>query len=190
MNTFIKIIILLSFSLSCIACSLDYGNNEIDESSSPDFIFYNNTFYRVENNILRVKVEADTLEQYVDKEMLYGKNVSFSVFNSDKEKEINGFCNYLRANTEIEEYQFYENVQLQSYEQNIEIFCTSLRWNNKAEIISTEKNQPVTLIFGGLDSASTDSSKTTVEAQGFRLSISDVSYSLSGPIKGSLEDNQ
>lgn len=190
MNKIFKTILLLSVSLSCIACSLDYGTNEINESSSPDFIFYNNTFYRVENNIPRVKVEAALLEQYVDEEMLYGKNVSFSVFNSNKEKEIIGFCNYLRANTEIEEYQFYENVQLQSYQQNIEIFSNSLRWNNKAEIISTEKNQPVTLIFGGLESSSTDSTKTIVEATGFRLSISDVSYSLSGPIKGSMEDIQ
>ncbi len=189
-NTFVLVIPLLLL----ISCSLDYFEQEDSESTSPEFVFFDTTFNRIENNKLSLVMDVAQVEQYSEGGLMFAKQPNFTLYDSNEKVSAIGFCDTLSANTERDEYTFYGNVSIISYENDARIEAENLRWNGDMEMFSGAIGESVLIFVGGNNVGESgvineNSTELIVEGQGFSASGVDFSYSFSGPVSGSIIEN-
>ncbi len=177
----------------CSSCSLDYFEHNDASSSSPEFVFFDAVFTRTENNAPNIRMSVSQLEQYSDGGYTFAKQPDFTLFDSDEVASIIGYCDLLSANTDTDEYVFYGDVSLISYEHDAKVEAGNLRWRGNDEVFQAAPDETVTISIGGLDSkqgdASGNSTELFIEGTGFSASGVDFSYSFSGPVRGSIVEN-
>ncbi len=180
-------------SLFC-ACSLDYFEQKDVTSTSPEFVFNDATFTRTENDVSTIRVTLEELEQYSDGGYSFVQSPSFTLFDSEGNSTVVGYCDLLSSDTEKDEYTLYGNVSIVSYEHDATIKANNLRWIGEDEVFIGTRDEKVFVSVGnqgGDGSSSTSNEKTELEVAGLGFSASsvDFSYSFAGPVSGSIIEN-
>ncbi len=175
-------------------CSLDYGTRSDDESAAPEFIFSNVRMLSIEEGKVDSEIQASKMEQYRTIDAVFAQDVNFRVYNDEGKIDIEGQCGLLSADNDNDLYILSNNVSVTSYEQDLRIESTTLRWNNKTEQLTNGKDEPVTII-NGLKNRKAEYAHPEKETEnsltmtGFGLAASGVTrtYSISQGISGSIE---
>ena len=179
------IFLIITICLVLFSCSLDYGSNNIEDSSAPELIFYNTELARYENGLLSTVLKAKELEQYSKDDAMYGKELEFFLLDKNGNKTITGSSMLLSADTKKELYYLYDKVLVTSYEQDIQIEADNLRWDNKTEQLISSKDSKIKLSFGYF-SSNEPNTKMNVEGFNFSASGVDDSYVFNGNVEGTI----
>ena len=166
--------VFLIFSLSC---SLKYDETVNAEETNPEFVFTQAKMIRYKNDRESVKVFADSIEQYKDSDITYGKNVSFTTFDDEQQVETEGSCGYLYADSEKEIYELYDGIKLYNKVQNTNFFANMLKWNGKTEQLTGGKR----------DTARIEKDGTVIYGTGFSASGVSKTFNFSGTVSGEIE---
>ena len=172
--SFLILFILCFFSFSC---SLKYDQSVNAEETNPEFVFTHAKMIRYKKGEESVKVYADSIEQYKDSDITYGKNVSFTTYDESQQVETEGSCGYLYADTEKEIYELYDGIKLFNKAQNTNFFANMLRWNGNTE----------QLTGGKLDTARIEKDGTVIYGTGFSASGVSKTFNFSGTVSGEIE---
>ena len=167
-----QVFMLLNFS-----CSLKYSENVNAEETNPEFVFTHAKMVRYKEGDESVVVHADSIEQYKDSDITYGKNVSFTTYDEEGKVETEGSCGYLYADTEEEVYQLFDGIKLFNKDQNTNFFANMLKWNGKTEQLTGGKR----------DTARIEKDGTVIYGTGFSASGVSKTYSFSGTVSGEIE---
>ena len=159
------------------SCSLNYDQGTNTESSVPEFTFNNATFNRYENDKLTMELKALKLEQYKDDGATYGQNVNFTTWNKNQEKETEGSCGLLNANTKDDIYTLFNDIIIKSYEQNMEIYAQNLKFNAKTEQLTS----------GASDKIQIKRDDINIEGRGFSASGVSRSFAFTESVNGTIE---
>ena len=170
-------LIISAFLIFCISCSLKYDQTVNAEETNPEFVFTHAKMIRYKNSEESVKVFADSIEQYKDSDITYGKNVSFTTYDDEQKVETEGSCGFLYADSEKEIYELYDGIKLYNKAQNTNFFANMLKWNGKTEQLTGGKR----------DSARIEKDGTVIYGTGFSASGVSKTYSFSGTVSGEIE---
>ncbi len=177
----------------CSACSLDYFEQGATQSESPEFVFFDANFIRTENNSVSIRMDVEQVEQYDEGGLTFASRPSFTLYDSNEGISVIGFCDILSADTAKEEYAFFGNVSITSYEHDTRVDAESLRWSGSTELFSGAKNEQVSITVGNSLSEPSNinerGTKLHVTGEGFSASALDFSYSFTGPVSGSIIEN-
>ncbi len=192
---FFALIIPVFAVFSVFSCSINY-NTAIasDTSETPEFVFYKTELTRVEKGDVSVRMTADTLEQYTEENVLYGTNLTFSVFNNDKEKSAAGSSDLFMVNSDTEKYYLLNNAVITSYDQDMQIRSDSIMWDGQTEQLVTSDDLPVRIASGGFSnpkggtSSPENASQTLVDITGNTFSVDGTSNSFvfGGSVSGTI----
>ena len=170
-------LLMSAFLIFCISCSLKYDQTVNAEETNPEFVFTHAKMIRYKNSEESVKVFADSIEQYKDSDITYGKNVSFTTYDDEQKVETEGSCGFLYADSEKEIYELYDGIKLYNKAQNTNFFANMLKWNGKTEQLTGGKR----------DSARIEKDGTVIYGTGFSASGVSKTYSFSGTVSGEIE---
>ena len=170
-------LLISAFLIFCISCSLKYDQTVNAEETNPEFVFTHAKMIRYKNSEESVKVFADSIEQYKDSDITYGKNVSFTTYDDEQKVETEGSCGFLYADSEKEIYELYDGIKLYNKAQNTNFFANMLKWNGKTEQLTGGKR----------DSARIEKDGTVIYGTGFSASGVSKTYSFSGTVSGEIE---
>ena len=172
-----SIVFLIAAVFSITSCSLKYDEVVNAEETNPEFIFTHAKLVRYENAEETAVIQADSIEQYKDSSVTYGKNVRFTTYGKNHKLETEGSCGYLYADTDLELYELYDGIKLFSSVQNTNFFADMLRWNGKTE----------QLTGGRKDTARIEKEGTVMYGTGFSASGVSKTFSFSGTVSGEIE---
>ncbi len=190
----VKIVLrlLVISSLFCVtfsSCSLDYFSTESEDSESPEFIFHDAYFNRVENNNVTVMLTGSKIEQYNDGELTYVQNPAFELYDDKQQLSVEGVCDLVSVNVDTEVYSFYRNIELFSHENNAKITAQNLRWLGKEELFSSGKDEEVSVEIETEGKQENQKTKLFIRGKDFSASGFDFSYSFEGPVRGEIIEN-
>ena len=86
--SFFTSLIIFSFLILFLGCSLDYSNDTQEKIKAPEFTFENLTLTKIEKGKKKAEIKADILEQYHKLDSSFAKNVNFKLFNDNKLIEV------------------------------------------------------------------------------------------------------
>ena len=161
----------------CFSCSLKYDEATNAEETNPEFVFTHAKMIRYKKGEESVKVYADSIEQYKDSDITYGKNVSFTTYDDEQKVETEGSCGYLYADSEKEVYELYDGIKLYNKAQNTNFFANMLKWNGKSEQLTGGKH----------DTAKIEKDGTVIYGTGFSASGVSKTFSFTGTVSGEIE---
>ena len=165
------------------SCSLNYDTENQLTSQSPEFVFTNPKYFRINEGKLNMEITASTIEQYASDETMYAKNITFELFNDDGEKSAEGKGNLLSANLETGLYYLFDNIIIKNFEKNITITASSIKWNDESEQLTTEINNPSeSQVF----ITSEGDTKFSIQGYGFSGSGFDHSFTFTGEVSGEI----
>jgi hypothetical protein len=156
---------ILLFPMLLFSCSIDYSIPSVSESDKPEFIFKNASFSRTEGGRVKAVVYADEIELYRSEDCMYGSGISFVVYNADGNLSVAGSCGLFSADTSKEQYYFYDEVNLTSYEQDMRVEADNINWNGKTEQLVSAGVAPVRIYSGGFSGSSSGSGTSSVTAE-------------------------
>ena len=169
------------------SCSLNYDTENHLTSQSPEFVFTNPKYFRINEGKLNMEISASTIEQYASEDTMYAKNINFELFNNNGEKSAEGKGNLLSANLETGLYYLFDNIIIKNFEKNITITASSIKWNDESEQLTTEINNPSeSQIFITSD----DDPKFKIQGYGFSGSGFDHSFTFTGEVSGEITTNK
>lgn len=169
------------------SCSLNYNSENHLTSQSPEFVFTNPKYFRINEGKLNMEITASTIEQYASDETMYAKNINFELFNNNGEKSAEGKGNLLSANLETGLYYLFDNIIIKNFEKNITITASSIKWNDESEQLTTEINNPSeSQVFITSD----DDPKFKIQGYGFSGSGFDHSFTFTGEVSGEITTNK
>lgn len=181
-----------------MSCSLDYSQNNPDQSSAPEFVFNDLTITKTENGIITAEVKGESLEQYREEDASYAKNISFKLFENNKLIKLEGNCGLLSVDNKKDVYSLFDQVNITSYEQNMIIQANCLKWNNQSEQLTSSLYDEVTITnnIPSRDSAKHSKSKNstssdmTISGKGFAASGVTQTYSFSNTTLGQTKSTE
>ena len=88
--SFFTSLIIFSFLILFLGCSLDYSNDTQEKIKAPEFTFENLTLTKIEKGKKKAEIKADILEQYHKLDSSFAKNVNFKLFNDNNLIEVEG----------------------------------------------------------------------------------------------------
>ena len=179
-------------SLLCVifpSCSLDYFSTETENSESPEFIFHNAHFSRIENNKLTIMLTGSKIEQYSDGELTYVQSPAFELYDDKQQLSVEGVCDLVSVNVDTEVYSFYRNIELISHENNAKIRAQNLRWLGKEELFSAGNDEEVTIEIETIGEQEDQKTTLFINGKNFSASGVDFSYSFEGPVQGEIIEN-
>lgn len=170
--------LLAMLMLSFFSCTpLDYSISQAENAGSPEFVFTDATFTRIENRKAILTLEAEAIEQYVSDSTMYGKGLSFKAFNDDGSVSVQGSCTLFSGNTDTGEYYFLDNVELESFTHEMVLSSDDVFWNNRTSQLVSSQSAPVSVIKKG-------SSEVSITGKFFSASGFSSSYVFNGPVSG------
>ncbi|MCM1320839.1 MAG: LPS export ABC transporter periplasmic protein LptC [Bacteroides sp.] len=187
-------------SLLLLSCSLKYDSDTDDAEGAPELIFSNVSITRLEDSAVSVKMESRQMEQYRGENAVYAKDISFSLFNKNNEIILEGKCGMLSADNDAEVYGLFSDVEICNYEQNMKISAQNIKWNNKTEQLTSEKNDIVCIAGGQISPTepsrdggkyakpqSSSNTKLDIRGTGFSASGVSMSYQFEQLLEGTIE---
>lgn len=173
------LIILTPVLLSVFSCSVDYTVAQAENSGSPEFVFSDATFTRIEDRKNILTLHADTIEQYVSDSTMYGTGLSFKAYKDDGAISVEGACSLFSGNTDKGEYYFLGDVALQSYTHNMYLNSDNVFWNNRTSQLVSSKDAPVIVRKNG-------DSEVSITGEQFSASGFSSSFVFKGPVSGTI----
>ena len=171
--------------LTCFSCSIDYSIPEAGESSKPEFMFRDVSFSRIEGKQEKVVLFADSIELYKGEDCMYGNNLSFVVYDDEGGVSVSGSCGLFSADTDKEEYVFYDEVNITSYEQDLRVEADNLRWNGKTEQLVSAGISPVRIFSGGFGNSDSSVSAELI-GKGFSADGQGYVYRFADGVSGTI----
>ena len=187
--------LLVAFSLSLLSCSLSYQSEEPDVSHVPELVFSEARFASYEAGKMNLVLEAAALEQYQDDGNLYGYQVHFTSYNQEGVAAAEGFSRLLSANTKEEQYTLLGGVEITSFEENMTLKSSGIRWDGNTEQLVTGDGETLELQkTGGAETASAGSSQEAagstsrieITGTGFSASGATRTFQFTGPVSGTM----
>ena len=121
---------------------------------------------------------------------MYGSGISFVVYNADGALSVAGSCGLFSSDTSKEQYYFYDEVNLTSYEQDMRVEADNINWNGKTEQLVSAGVAPVRIYSGGFSGSGSGSSGSSVTAEltgmGFSADGSSLEYQFAEGVSGTL----
>ncbi|MBQ0167581.1 MAG: hypothetical protein KBT02_10795 [Treponema sp.] len=167
-------------ALSLSSCYLDYSVRQAENAGSPEFVFTDATFTRIEDRKTILTLDADAIEQYESDSTMYGKGLSFRAFNDDGTVSVEGTCRLFSGNTDEGEYYFLDDVEIESYTHDMFLKSEDVFWNNRTNQLVSSESAPVHIIKHG-------NSQVTITGEQFSASGFSSSYVFNGPVSGTIE---
>ena len=164
--------ILILFS----SCTLKYEQAQNAEDSNPEFIYSGVRLHKYEDNNEVVSVEAETLEQYKNSSITYGKEIYFKTFDKENELQTEGSCGYISADTKNNKYELFDDIKIYSKSENANFYADVLKWNGNNEQLTT----------GRLDNVKIEKDDTVLYGTGFSASGISHDFSFSGTVSGQI----
>ena len=137
----------VSIAFYCSACSLNYGTASKTEASFPEFIFENARFERISDNTITVQMQAKTIERYKRSATVYAKDIHFTTYDTDNQKETEGTCHLLEASPQDNTYTFFDAIDLYNYKQKLRILTDCLYWNTDTEQVTGASGDGITIQY-------------------------------------------
>ena len=160
-----------------ISCTLKYDQTVNAEETNPEFVFKHAKMIRYKNAEESTVVRAESIEQYKNSDVTYGKNVSFTTFDDEGKIETEGSCGYLYADTKTEVYEMFDGIKIQNNNQNTNFSANMLKWNGKTEQLTGGKR----------DTAKIEKDGTVIYGTGFSASGVSKTFSFSGTVSGEID---
>ncbi len=183
----------ICFIILLSSCSLDYFEQDDLTSTSPEFVFFDAEFTRVENKKKSITMNVGQLEQYSENGLSFALNPSFTLYDSDENTSVLGSCDLLAVDTKNNEYTFLGNVSIVSHEHNAIIEAENLRWLGDDELFLGALNETVSISIGKStlenDSNTANETEMIIEGTGFSAKGIDFSYAFEGPVTGRIIEN-
>ena len=183
---FLAVLLALSFFLCLASCSIDYTMPTIGESDKPEFIFKDASFSRMEGGMEKAVLYAGRIELYRSEDCMYGKDLSFVVYDSDGSVSVTGSCGLLSADTANEDYVFYDDVNITSYSQNLRVEADNVSWNGKTEQLVSAGVSPVRIYSGGFSGKNTSSITAELTGMGFSADGRNFEYIFAEGVSGTI----
>lgn len=171
---------------SLSSCSIDYTVPSVAESSKPEFIFKDASFARTEDGTVKAVLYAGEIELYRSEDSMYGKDLSFVVYDSDGLLSVAGSCGLMSADTAHEEYVFYDDVSITSYEQNMRVEADNVSWSGKTGQLVSSGVAPVRVFSGGFSNSKTSSISAELTGMGFSADGERMDYVFSEGVSGTI----
>ena len=175
--SFFTSLIIFSFLILFLGCSLDYSNDTQEKIKAPEFTFENLTLTKIEKGKKKAEIKADILEQYHKLDSSFAKNVNFKLFNDNNLIEVEGSSELLSVNNKSQVYTMFNYASITSYEQNMNIEAKNLKWNNKTEQLTSSAEDIVTIsnlsevpTSGYVKPKSENKSQIEIQGKGFSAS--------------------
>lgn len=165
--------------LSAFSCSLDYSVSQAENAGSPEFVFSDAEFTRIEDRKSILTLHADTIEQYVSDSTMYGNDLTFKAFKDDGSISVQGSCDLFSGNTDTGEYYFLDNVELESFTHNMFLKSEDVFWNNRTNQLVSSRDTPVIV-------KKTGDSEINITGEQFSASGFSSSYRFAGPVSGTI----
>lgn len=189
----VRALLVFAFAAFLCSCSIDYSIPSVSESDKPEFIFKNASFSRTESGKVKAVVYADEIELYRSEDCMYGSGISFVVYNADGGLSVAGSCGLFSADTSKEQYYFYDEVNLTSYEQDMRVEADNINWNGKTEQLVSAGVAPVRIYSGGFSGPGSGSGGSSVTAEltgmGFSADGASLEYQFAEGVSGTLYTN-
>ncbi len=160
------------------SCSIKYENEVSASESNPELTFTNATFYRYENNQLKIQLTSSLIEQYKS-DLSFAQDAVFSSWDKDGQLDTSGSCKILSMDTRKEVYTFLNDIQIESQSNAITLTADALRWNGKTEQLTSNRDTPVFISKDDM----------TISGLGFSASAVSKSYSFASQISGEIFTN-
>lgn len=173
-------IFFLSMLFSVSSCSLDYSVAQAENNGSPEFVFSDATYTRIEDQRKTITLEADVIEQYISDNTMYGRNLSFQAFDKNGDISVKGSCSLFSGNADRGEYYFLDDVELESFEHSLFLKADNVYWNDTTDQLISSSNAPVTIRKGG-------DAEVFITGNEFSASSFSNSFKFSGPVSGTIE---
>ena len=142
----------LAFSFGLLgSCSLEYEEEANPESTTPEFVFNEANFTRVEKNSTKIRMNAEKIEQYKADAFSFAREVEFLTFTEEGEEETEGRCDMLSADTRNEKYILLGAIEIDMKKDNMKIRAESLNFDKRTEQITSGIDQKVTLTRSDAD---------------------------------------
>lgn len=138
-----QFILFILFSIFLFSCSLEYEKEENPENQTPEFVFYNANYTKIENNKKKMKMNADQIEQYKSDSFSFISNARFTTFDKEEKEDTIGKCNLISADTTNEKYIMFGNIELNIISEKTNIFAEILNIDKKNEQITSDINKEV-----------------------------------------------
>lgn len=182
-TSFFHFLIFVFLCFFAFSCSLNYNQDSMNNSQSPEFVFSNPTYKQIQEGKQKLEIKASTIEQYTFDNAMYAKDIDFTFYNEKNEKSVNGKCNILSANLDSEIYYLFDDIQIKSYEKNLTISGDSIKWDNNSKqlITGVQNNEKKTINI-----ISENSQKIKVEGTGFSANGKDFSFIFTGEVSGEI----
>ncbi len=165
--------------MSLLSCSLDYSVKQAENAGSPEFVFTDATFTRIEDRKNILTLNASVIEQYVSDSTMYGKDLTFNAYDKDGSVSVTGSCSLFSGNTDTGEYYFLENVELESFTHDMILSSEDVFWNNRTSQLVSSQIAPVSVVKRG-------SSEVTITGRQFSASGFSSSFVFNGPVSGTI----
>ena len=163
---------LFIFSLS--ACSLKYQRETVSEETVPQISFEELVLTQYSDDKKTLRLEGTVYEQYKKSGLIYAKDASFVIFDSDQKETASATAKYISADTRNKIYEFFDGITFLDNNQGTQIAGNTLKWNTSTEQLVSAKNQELTI------------KKDNLEITGKDFSASAISntFLFSGPVHG------
>ena len=165
--------------LPLFSCSVDYSVAQAENAGSPEFVFSDAAFTRIEDRKTILTLHADTIEQYISDSTMYGTGLSFNAFKDDGSISVTGSCSLFSGNTDNGEYYFLGDVELNSYTHDMFLKSENVFWNNRTNQLVSSKNAPVIVEKSG-------DAEISIVGEQFSASGFSSSYVFEGPVSGTI----
>ncbi len=172
---FFSVLTFLLFS-----CSLKYDEGVSVEDKVPELVFYGAEFTRYTDSSPSFRLSAEHLEQYKDNGASYAENASFATWTKERETDTEGRCGFLSLDTKNKVYSLFNEIEIKSKNQNLEISAENLRWNGNTEQLTASAGETVRIKKDGLE----------MEGSGFSASGISNSFSFKYEVSGTFTDSE
>ena len=163
---------------SFLSCSLKYDEGVSVEDKVPELVFYGAEFTRYSESSPTFRLNAEHLEQYKDNGASYAENAGFTTWNKSREIDTEGKCGFLSLDTKNKVYTLFNEIEVKSRSQNMEIAASNLRWNGNTEQLTASAGETVHIKKDGLE----------MEGSGFAASGISNSFSFKYEVSGTYSD--
>ena len=106
------------------------------------------------------------------------ENAGFTTWNKSREIDTEGKCGFLSLDTKNKVYTLFNEIEVKSRSQNMEIAASNLRWNGNTEQLTASAGETVHIKKDGLE----------MEGSGFAASGISNSFSFKYEVSGTYSD--
>ncbi len=160
------------------SCSLNYAQNQVETSTSPEFTLRTASFFRYEDNAISFSLDSPRIEQYASPAVTYVEDAEFSSYSKEGVLETKGSCKLLgisQTNRQDDsELSFYGEVRLEKLDDGTILEADALKWNTGTGKVASPSQKITTMTRGEM----------TLEGMGFSAREKGSEFSFASDVSG------